>query len=69
MGCLRGAFAPLSFSSPSPFLERGIEGVRLVNDFYFGSIDNPPLWDYTEAPNLEKPRCLTRPAMWEGYMV
>ncbi len=27
-GCLRGAEAPFSFSSPSPLKERGIQGVR-----------------------------------------
>jgi len=32
MGRLRGALAPLSSPSPSPFLERGIKGVRLTNN-------------------------------------
>jgi hypothetical protein len=32
MGCLRGALAPLlKILSPSPFKERGIKGVRLIN--------------------------------------
>jgi hypothetical protein len=28
---LRGAAAPLSFFSPSPFKERGIKGVRFID--------------------------------------
>jgi hypothetical protein len=33
MGCLRGALAPLLKTiSPSPFKERGIKGVRSINN-------------------------------------